>query len=104
MNDVTGFHHSRFHLCADVRYRVIGGQAVIIVQEAGEAIVLNEVGTKVLELVEGGHGFASIVDELCEQFDVERQQAETDLDDYLRDLVESGVVESTEPTAPESAT
>lgn len=103
MNDVTGFHQSLFHLCADVRYRVIGGQAVIIVQDAGEAIVLNEVGTRVLELVEGEHGFATIVDELCEQFDVERQQAETDLDDYLRDLVEAGVVESTEPPTPNSA-
>ena len=97
MNPATDSTHRLYRLCTDVRYRIVGGQAVIIVQEAGEAVVLNEVGTRVLELIDTGRSFAEIADDLCSRFDVDRKQAERDLGDYLKDLVDAGVVETTSP-------
>jgi hypothetical protein len=81
-----------FRRCGDVRYRVVGGQAVIIVQDAGEAIVLNEVGTRVLELIDQNLSSSQIAEALCEHFEVEIEQASSDLESYLGDLQEAGVI------------
>jgi hypothetical protein len=97
LSDSSDSRDRHFRLCPDVRYRVVGGQAVIIVQNAGEAIVLNEMGTRILELIARESSSRQIADGLCEQFDVERAQAEQDLDGYLDDLVDAGVVEEAEP-------
>ena len=86
----------RFRRGRDVRYRVVGGQAVVIVQEAGEAIVLNEVGTRVLELIDRQLTFQEIADDLCEQFEVAGETAVLDLERYLSELLEAGVVEHIE--------
>ena len=80
--------------CADVRYRVIGGQAVVIVQGVGEAIVLNEVGTRVLELVDGSRKVGEIARILEEEFKAERAEVEQDLVTYVADLIEAGVLET----------
>ena len=92
MSDATTKGHF-FRRCRDVRYRVVGGQAVIIVQDAGEAIVLNEVGTRVLELIDRDLNTKQIADDLCEHFEVGLDQAMSDLEEYLQDLLEAGVVE-----------
>jgi len=86
-----------FRRCRDVRYRVVGGQAVIIVQDAGEAIVLNEVGTRVLELIDRKMSSRQIIDDLCEHFEVDIEQATNDLESYLAELLEAGVVEVIDP-------
>ena len=87
-----------FRLCRDVRYRVVGGQAAIIVQDAGEAIVLNQVGTRVLELIDQEMSASQIADDLCEHFEVGPEQATSDLSDYLNELLEAGVIEEADPS------
>lgn len=77
----------------DVRYRLVGGQAVVIVQEAGEALVLNEVGSRILELVDGERSVADIVSVLREEFDAAPEELASDVSGYLADLVEAGVLD-----------
>ncbi|MDH3255845.1 MAG: PqqD family protein [Acidobacteriota bacterium] len=89
-----------FRLRSDVRYRVVSGQAVIIAQDAGEAIVLNEIGTRVLELIAEGLSDQDIVDALDEEFEGNRVRIRADVTDYLTDLIEAGLIEEVEPAAP----
>ena len=80
-------------LCADVRYRVVGGKAVVVVQEAGEAVVLNEVGTRILELVDGRRSRQEIEDLLRRQYDADPAELGRDLEEYLEELIEAGILE-----------
>lgn len=92
-NTGTDTRPQRFRRCTDVRYRVVGGQAVIIVQGAGEAVVLNEVGTCILELIDQGRSRDEIVAGITGRFEADSDCISEDLDRYLADLEDAGVIE-----------
>lgn len=83
------------------RYRVVGGQAVVVVQDAGEALVLNEVGSRILELVDGKRRVAEIVAAMLTEFEVEAEVLDRDVRQHLGDLVDAGVLEF-EPAMPDA--
>lgn len=89
-----------FRLRSDVRYRIVSGQAVIIVQSAGEAIVLNQIGTRVLALIADGLSDQDIIGALASEFEGSIERVDSDVTDYLTELVEAGVIEQIEPLAP----
>lgn len=78
----------------DVRYRVIDGQAVVIVQESAEALVLNEVGTRILDLIDGERSVATVLERIEREFEVETDQLAHDVMGYLESLLEAQVVEA----------
>jgi hypothetical protein len=84
---------SRFRLREDVRYRVVGQEAVVVRQEAAEVIALNEVGARVLELLSDANGIAEVVDTLVLEFDVDRSVLERDVESFLGEIVEAGILE-----------
>lgn len=85
---------TRPKLAPHSRFRVIDGNAVVIVQDRGEAIVLNEVGTRVLELLDGETTLAAITDRLEAEYEVERSDLEKDVNEFLTSLIEAGAVET----------
>ena len=89
MSDLSG---QIFKTRDDVRFRVIAGEAVVLRQEAAEVLVLNEVGARILELSDGSVSLGSIVEQLEEEFEVARQELESDVTTFVGDLVEAGVL------------
>lgn len=83
----------RYRPLSDVRFRVIGGEAVVLKQEAAEVLVLNEVGARILELLDGEHTTTEVLETLGREFDAEAAVLAGDLESFLRDLTDSGVVE-----------
>ena len=81
-------------LSGDIRYRVIADEAVLVRQQVGEVLALNEVGTRVIELLDGNREVGQIISEIEKEFDVERSTLEKDVLDFLTELSESGVVTS----------
>ncbi len=80
--------------CADARYRNVGGEGIVVRQTAGEVLVLNDVGVRVLELLEAADLSASaLVDALVAEYAVDRATLEQDVPAYLQELVDAGVVE-----------
>jgi hypothetical protein len=79
--------------CADTRYRNIGGEGVVVRQTAGEVLVLNEVGVRVLELLEGIMPVSGLLDALNAEYDIDRPTLERDVLAYLQELVAAGVIE-----------
>ena len=79
--------------CRDVRYRIIGGEAVVVRQDAAEIVVLNETGARVLELMDGILSVAAIVDTIAEEFDAPYPDIERDVMAFIGELMDLGATE-----------
>lgn len=76
----------------DVRYRIVQGEGVVIRQETAEALVVNEVGARILDLADGERSVAAIHASLLAEYEVEPEALASDLEAYLAELVEIGVL------------
>ncbi len=76
----------------DVRYRLVHDEGVVIRQEAGEALVLNEVGARILDLIDGQLDVRGLTLQLLEEFEVEPKALLTDTAAFLEELLAIGVV------------
>ena len=55
----------------DVRFRAVDDETVVIRQEAAEALVLNELAGRILDLIDGHRTVGAVVDQLLGEYDVE---------------------------------
>lgn len=72
--------------------RVIDGKAVVITIDQNELHVLNGVGTRVWELVDG-RPLHSIIDQIVSEFDVERERAARDVCAFAEKLLAIGAAQ-----------
>lgn len=72
--------------------RVVEGEAVLVLPERGEVKVLNEVGARIWELVDGSRTIREIVDVICAEYDVEQAQAESDTLAFIAELESKGII------------
>lgn len=91
--------HQRFRPCPDVRFRVIDREAVVLRQNAAQALVLNEVGARILQLLDGKITLADVIDTLSEEFEADRADIADDCYEFVESLTEHGIVE---PVASDS--
>lgn len=81
---------------SDVRYRVIEDEAVVVRQTDAEVLVLNAVGARVLDLIDGSSPVRTVLDTVLSEYEVEPARLRTDILDFLRQLSEAGVLEPLE--------
>ncbi len=87
MNDVFVAAASR------VAVAEVGGEAVLLDLQTGQYYGVNEVGTRIWELVQEPRSLESIVDELERQYEVGRDLLETDAGKFLEQLLDHDLVE-----------
>jgi hypothetical protein len=78
---------------SDVRYRLVEDEGILVRQRTAEVLVVNEVGVRFLDLMDGSTELSGLVDRLVEEFEVDRTELEKDLLSFAGELVEAGVVE-----------
>jgi hypothetical protein len=78
---------------ADVRFRVLDGEAVVVLQEAAEVLVLNETASRLLELADGATPLAAIAKALEAEYDVMPEVLGADLVAGARELAAAGLLE-----------
>ena len=79
----------------DVVVREVGGETVLLDLTGGTYFGLNSVGTRVWQLLsEEGQGVASLCDCIVAEFDVSREDAETDITALISALVERQLLTS----------
>jgi coenzyme PQQ biosynthesis protein PqqD len=83
----------------DVRYRLLGGEAVAVQQSHAEVVVLNDVGARVVELVDGETTVRDLISRLASEYDVDPEQLAKDVVDYLEELVAANIL--SQPSAAE---
>jgi len=72
-----------------VAARIIDGEAVIVLPESGQVTVLNEVGSRIWELIDGTRNVGEITEIIVAEYDVTAEQAERDVEEFIEELVES---------------
>ena len=76
----------RYARLPSMRWRVIEGRVVLIDATEGELLHLNEVGSRVWELLDGTRSVAQLVDELRAAFDVSPTRLGKDVSKFVRKL------------------
>lgn len=69
----------------------VNGETVILAPDM-KYIRLDGTGGVIWELVNSGASLETILDSLCEQYDVDRETARRDVTAFLHDLAAKGVV------------
>lgn len=77
----------------DVRYRVVGDEAVVVRQDAAEVLALNDVGARVLELLDAESTLAQVIETLGREYDVSREELELDVENFVTSIRDAGIVE-----------
>jgi hypothetical protein len=84
---------SVFRHRGDVRYRIIDDEAVVIRQEAGEVLGLNPTAARLLDLIDGEASVQELIDKMAEEFATGRDVLEREVPDFLKELLDAGVIE-----------
>ena len=75
-----------------VRFCRLFDEGVVIHQDQAETLVLNDTGVAFLELCDGRRSTAEIISGLTESFTVESETLITDLEPFIADMIESGII------------
>lgn len=67
-------------------------EAVLVLPSKGKVKVLNEVGSRIWSLSDGTRTISEIVATICDEYDVNIDEAQVDTIDFLTDLLERGVI------------
>ena len=72
----------------DFCVREVGDETVFLTPSGSEVLSLNGVGSFVWQQVDGAHSLRDILDIICEEYEVETEQAEADLHQFMSELAE----------------
>ncbi len=75
-----------------VASRTLDGEAVLVHPERGKVTVLNGVGARLWELMDGQHTVAEIAQVVASEYEVSSVKAETDALAFCQDLAGRGLV------------
>lgn len=78
----------------DVRFRIIGDEALIVCQDSGEILAVNTTGRIILQAIDGHKSTREIIDALGSVYDLPVEQLERDFFEFLSDMRDAGVFES----------
>lgn len=77
----------------DVRYRVVGDEAVVVRQEAAEVVALNDVGARILELIDAHSTVSELIDTMASEYDVARDELIRDVEQFVEAMHDAGLIE-----------
>ena len=86
-----------YRRAADVRYRILDDEAVVIRQRAGEVLGLNALGARLLDALDGLKPVGEIVAVLASGYAVEHQEVERDALAFFAELAALGLIEEPGP-------
>ena len=75
-------------------YRIIDNEAVIVSPMESEVTILNEVGAFIWKIIDGSQDTAQIAKELCREYGVSEEEAKRDIEEFIEDLMNKGLVVS----------
>ena len=77
-----------------VASRIIEREAVIVLLEKQETLVLNEVGSRIWELLEQPHSFKNLVARLMDEYEISEQQCNEDTLAFVKKLTDKKLIET----------
>ena len=80
-------------LACRLRHRAVGGDGVLVHLDSGRIIVVNEVGLHIVQQLATPKTRQQLIESITSTFDVNKEQAETDLALYIAELDKEQVFE-----------
>ena len=80
-------------LTSRVRHRAVGEDGVVVHLDRGRVLVVNEVGLRIVQLLQEPISRTLIAERLVEEFEVGMDNAQADLDEFLKELDAEQVIE-----------
>jgi hypothetical protein len=74
----------------------LGGETVLLSMQSAMYYGLDEVGTRIWELLQAPIRVSEVCDAIEREYDVDRERCETDVLDLLRELGAKGLIEVTD--------
>ena len=78
-----------------VASRIVGEEAVIVNLDENIVNVLNPVGSRIWELIDGSRNTTDIIKIISDEFDVSIEKATKDTEEFLEELLNKGMIEIT---------
>lgn len=78
--------HSYFVACKDLLACDLAGEAVILDSKSGLYYSLDPVGARIWNLLQSETTIHKLVDTILEEYEVERERCESDIQKLLKDL------------------
>ena len=83
----------KFSVSNDVLFQEVGGETVLLDLASEQYFGLDEVGTRIWQLLNEGLGPGDMVDTLLDEYEVERERLEADVRELLGSLLDAGLIE-----------
>ena len=84
--------NQKLRIPEDVIYRDLAGEAVILNLKTGTYFGLDPVGTRMWSLIAELQSTDKVVEVLLSEYEVEEQQARSDLEELIRQLLSKGLL------------
>ena len=88
---------STISISPDVMVRKVGEESVLLDLKTERYLGLDEVSARFWDLLTSGGSIQSAYDTLLAEFEVDPDRLRQDLDDFIRELVQFGLVEQSKP-------
>ena len=82
----------RFSISGEVLSQEVNGETVLLDLDGESYFGLNEVGTRVWQLLKEDLNIGLVLDTLDDEYDVSREQLESDVEDLLESLTGSELI------------
>jgi len=82
-----------FNISEEVLSQEVNGETVLLDLEGESYFGLNEVGTRIWQLLQSEPTVAETLDTLTDEYEVSREQLENDVGDLLDKLADAGLIE-----------
>lgn len=76
----------------DFCVRQVGDELVFLAESGDQYISLNPVGSFIWQQIDGNHSLQDVLDILCHEYEVEREQALDDLREFVERLQTEGLL------------
>ena len=83
-------------LNSDIRQTRLADEGIILRQNDGEILVVNEVAIRFIELIDGSTNMDELTDLLLQEYEVQHNTLASDLAEYACELLDQGVLTRTE--------
>lgn len=81
-----------YRVCEGIRSTHGQDGAIVLDVEQGQMFNLNLVGSRILELLEGGSAESEIVNVISHEFNASREAVENDVREFLASLKQHGLI------------
>ncbi len=88
-------HPQRFRVDPHARFRVLENEGIFVLQEAGEVLVVNELGAFIVEQLQAERSVDEVVMAITDRYAVDQDRAQADTRSLLDALLEAGAISQT---------